>query len=292
MSQICKIVILGGDLRQCYMAQQLHKLGYPVTVYGLDCMEANSTIYEANSLKEALSFGNIIVGPVPFSKNNKKIVAQKEREDLTINNLLLYLNDSHTIFGGSISKSVKEYCISKHIPFYDFMEVESVAIANAIATAEGAILEAIKESPLVLHKNKCLVLGFGRCAKILADKLKGLQAIVTVAARSQEALAYAHAYGFDTIPLDSINKYLIEYPFIFNSIPAMVLDAANLSFVQKEVTIIDIASNPGGINYDYCKQMKLNAKLCLGLPGKYAPQTSAEILNDALLMHLGEKSSS
>lgn len=286
MSQLCKIAILGGDSRQFYMAQQLHRLGYPVAVYGLDIKEESQTIYEASSLKEALSFGNIIICPIPFTRNQKDIFAKQEKLDLTLAELMLYLNENHTLFGGCICNLIKEYCSSKHIPFYDFMEVESVNIANTVATAEGALVEAMIASPLVLHKNKCLVLGFGRCAKILADKLKGIGANVTVAARSNVALSLADAYGYDTISISNLTKSLGEFPFIFNSIPSMVLDAAELSYVQKEATIIDIASSPGGINYDYCEQMHLHARLCLGLPGIYAPQTSAQILNDILLAQL------
>lgn len=283
MSQICKIVILGGDSRQFYMAKHLHHLNYPVAVYGLDIKDESQTIYEASSLKEALSFGNIIVCPVPFTKNSKDIYTRKEKADLTITELMLYLNENHTLFGGCICDLVKEYCDTKHIPFYDFMEVESVTIANAIATAEGALIEAMLASPIVLHKSKCLILGFGRCAKILADKLKGIGADVTIAARSKEALTFADAYSYHTISISNLTKCISEFSFIFNSIPSMVLDAAELSYVSKEATIIDIASAPGGINYDYCDQMHLQAKLCLGLPGKYAPQTSAQILNEALL---------
>ncbi len=286
MSQVSKIVILGGDKRQYYMALQLHQLGYPVAVYGLDLAESGANIYEANSLKEALSFGNIVVCPVPLSRNKKDIFTKMYKADLTLDDLMHYLNENHTLFGGSICSSMMEYCNIRHIPCYDFMEMESVAIANAVATAEGAILEAIQSSPVVLHKNKCLILGFGRCAKILADKLKGIGANVTIAARSGDALAYAKAYGYDSILLSDINKSLAEYPYIFNSIPSMVLDAASLSFVQKDATIIDIASAPGGINFDYCKQMDLHAYLCLGLPGKYAPQSSATILNEVLLSYL------
>jgi dipicolinate synthase subunit A len=291
MSQLSKIVILGGDKRQYYMALQLHQLGYPVAVYGLDLRESGINIYEANSLKEALSFGNIVVCPVPLSRNKKDIFSKMFKDDLTLEDLKLYLNDHHTLFGGSICDSIKEYCNNKHIPFYDFMEMESVSIANAIATAEGAILEAIQASPVVLHKNKCLVLGFGRCAKILADKLKGIGANVTIAARSSEALAYANAYGYDTVQLNDINKSLADYLYIFNSIPSMVLDAAQLSYVQKDATIIDIASNPGGVNYDYCEQMNIHAYLCLALPGKYAPQSSAQILNEVLLSYLNSRES-
>ena len=60
------------------------------------------------------------------------------------------------------------------------MKMDDVAIYNAIATAEGAIMEAIKMQPINLHKSRCLVLGYGRCAKVLAAKLKGMDAQVTV----------------------------------------------------------------------------------------------------------------
>ena len=187
---------------------------------------------------------------------------------------------------------IKEYCTTHHIPVYDLMEDESVSISNAVATAEGAILEAIMRSPLTLHLSQSLILGYGRCAKILADKLNGLHSKVTIAARAKEALSYAGAYGYNTIPLMDINKYLVEFPFIFNTIPALVLDSASLSYVQKDVTIIDIASAPGGTNFEYCKQLHINASLCLALPGKYAPKTSAHILIDAILSTLTRSISS
>ena len=286
MSQLSKIVVLGGDNRQYYMVEQLHALGFPVAVYGLDMKDLSPFIYDAHSIREAMSFGNIVIGPVPFSKNNKDIFAKTPIVDLTIQDLLLYLTEKHILFGGVIPKSIKEHCTTNHISFFDLMEDETVSVANAVATAEGAVLEAILRSPLTLHQNKSLILGYGRCAKILADKLNGLHSKVTIAARSKEALSYAAAYGYDTIPLTDLNKYLADFPFIFNTIPSLIMDAASLSYVQKDVTIIDIASAPGGINYSYCEQLHINASLCLALPGKYAPKTSAQILNDAILSTL------
>ncbi|OJT71237.1 dihydrofolate reductase, partial [Clostridioides difficile] len=51
--------------------------------------------------------------------------------------------------------------------------------------------------------------------------------------------------------------------------------------VSQEVTIIDIASSPGGVDYSVVKEAGINATLCLGLPGKYSPKTSGEILVNA-----------
>lgn len=292
MSQISKIVVLGGDCRQYFMVEQLHRLNFPVAVYGLDMKDLKPVIYEASSITEAMSFGNIVICPVPFSKNCKNIFAHSIIDDLTIDDFLSHLTENHVLYGGCIPNFIKEFCIKKKVHCFDLMKDESVVIANAVATAEGAILEAIKLSAITLHKSQCLIYGYGRCAKILADKLKGLSAQVTITARSKEALSMAAAYGFQTIPLADINKYLAEFPFIFNTVPSLIMDAASLSYVQKDVTIIDIASAPGGINYEYCKQMNINAHLCLALPGKYAAKTSANILNEALLSDLSSLISS
>ena len=283
MSQINKIVVLGGDERQYYMTLQLKQLDYPIAVYGLDMKDKKDSIYEAISMKEALSFGNIVICSVPCSRDNINLYTRCHAPDLTIGALLDGLTGNHILFGGAICPPIKEYCTKNHICYFDFMDMESVAIANAVATAEGSIAEAIIRSPGVLHQSNCVILGFGRCGKILADKLSGLKAHVTITARSEEALCLAQSYGYDTVSMFDMNQCLAKAAYIFNTVPFLVLDSSNLSYVQKNATIIDIASAPGGVNYEYCKQMNINAALCLGLPGKYAPLTSAQILTDALL---------
>lgn len=291
MSHVLKLSFIGGDLRQYYMVQQLLSKGFLIAVYGLPLNDLTEHVYHATSLKEAMNFSNTIITPIPFSRDQKTIFSNDTECDLSIENFLSELNSFHQVFGGSFSKGIRDELKMRNVPFYDFMQMESVSIANAIATAEGSIVEAITRSPINLHGSECLVLGFGRCAKILADKLKGLNASVTIGARNEEALAYADAYGYHALPISMLSKGLDNFQFIFNSIPSMILDESLLSHVKKDVTIIDIASSPGGTNFDYCKQMKINASLCLGLPGKYAAKTSAEILNSAILNIIGDTSS-
>lgn len=170
------------------------------------------------------------------------------------------------------------------------MKSDKIAIKNGIATAEGAIMEAIRSSDINLHHSNCLVLGYGRCAKILAQKLQGLHAFVTVTARSEDALAYAEAAGHSSILLNNIKDHISSFDYIFNTIPSKILDIHILKLVSHHVTIIDIASAPGGIDYEYSKKHDINALLFLGIPGKVAPRSSANILVTETLAYLKERS--
>ena len=46
--------------------------------------------------------------------------------------------------------------------------------------------------------------------------------------------------------------------------------------------ILDMASAPGGVDYEACKELGISAALLPGLPGKYAPASSAEILAEKI----------
>ena len=68
----------------------------------------------------------------------------------------------------------------------------------------------------------------------------------------------------------------------------MVLDQKKLELVKQNVTIIDIASSPGGIDYKFALQENMKAKLFPGLPGKVSPKTSADILVNEIITLMKE----
>lgn len=276
MSNNKKIGIFGGDKRQVYMAKSLLDKGYYVYSYRLadQLVHKNHTV--VYGLDELMNICPILIGPIPLTRDLVTI-----SEDTACNSrktIAHLLNKEHMLIGGLIPSDVIDVCNSKGVFCYDLMISDKVAIRNAIATAEGTIMEAIKNSDINLHQSNCLVLGYGRCGKVLAAKLKGLDAHLTIAARSEDTLAYAQAAGFTTVNLNSIEAVLPTYNFIFNTIPSLVLDKESLKLVSPDVVIIDIASAPGGVDYKYALNHGINAKLCLGLPGKVAPRTSADII--------------
>ena len=62
-----------------------------------------------------------------------------------------------------------------------------------------------------------------------------------------------------------------------------MLSRREIDKLSNEAVIIDIASVPGGTDVVYCKEKGITAVHSLGLPGKYSPKTSGEILGNAII---------
>lgn len=273
-----EIGIFCGDRRHIYLTKLLLQKGYWLNTYRLpeNIREEGCTI--SSSLEELVLHSRFLIGPIPFTKDSEQVALD----------LPSLLNEDHFLFCGMIPTDLSGFCKNQKISYYDLMKNEKIAILNAVATAEGAIMEAILTGDSNLHNSSCLVLGYGRCARILAGKLKGLDAIVTVAARSRDSLAFAQAAGLKSIPLSDKANLLPEFDFIFNTIPALVLEQSSLALINQGTVIIDIASAPGGIDYEYAAQIGLKAKLCPGLPGKISPKSSADILANEIILLMKE----
>lgn len=138
-------------------------------------------------------------------------------------------------------------------------------------------------SPITLHGSKCIILGFGRCGKVLAHMLKGIGANLSVEARSLSDLAYIESYGYTPVPLGELSQYIDQYDFIFNTIPTMILDEKKLNKVQKDCVIIELASKPGGIDFNVAIKRGIKIIDAQSLPGKVAPETAAKIIFDTIL---------
>ncbi len=290
MSSGYDIGIFGGDKRLTFMAVLFLEKGFRVATYSTSEPVSHARCTPLSSLKDLFDTCRILVGPIPLSRDMVTITAANPPEDLTLARVADLLTNEHLFFGGSIPPALRQTCSEKNVCCYDLMENERITVLNAIATAEGAILEAIAGSDINLHGSKCMVLGYGRCARVLAAKLKALDAKVLIAARSAEALANAEAAGLAALTLPYIKCVINSCHYIFNTIPSLVLTKDCLEYADKNVTIIDIASAPGGVDYAYAAEQKLNAKLCLGLPGKVAPRTSADILVTEICSLIKERS--
>ncbi len=278
-----RFAVIGGDLRQVYLANYLFKKGHTVIVYGLQHPQLVKGCIPAVTIQQLISPGTHIVLPLPVTKDGVSLFISQTDQTFTIEQLKDLITTSNPIYCGVMPKELAAFCEYRHIPYYDLMADSAVAIRNGIATAEGAIAHAIFESTSNLHKSQTLVIGYGRCGKVLAHKLAGLQAYVSVAARKPCDLALAESYGFRPIPMNRLKRNISRFSFIFNTVPAPILTSDLLSKLPPNAVIIDIASVPGGTDFNYAKKHNLCARLCLGIPGKTAPKTSGEILAEAIL---------
>ena len=215
---------------------------------------------------------HIILCPVPFTKDGKTIFSENSLPGLEIQTFTACLKNTHILFGGNIPPLSGERCDLLSIPCHDFMKMEDVAWKNAVATAEGAVAEAISLSPVNLYRSRCLVTGYGRCAAILADRLKGMGAPRNRGGpQCPPRLVPAHCLGYDTCLLKELGDVIGESDFIFNTIPSLVLNAALANQVQENAAVIDIASAPGGVDFQALECRNIRARLCPGLPAATPP---------------------
>lgn len=279
--------VIGGDARQVYLASRLSKQGFRVCAYALCSAQEQPNVLTASSLEEAVAHSETILAPIPISKDKENISHQGEVSDLSMSHLLNTLLKNQRLFAGCIPADFQAAAAAKGVLTYDLMKSGELAVFNTIATAEGALAEAICKSSRNLHHSRCMVLGFGKCARTLTCSLKGLGAQVTVCARSAAARVEAELNADNAIPFSQLGDFLPECDFVFNTVPALVLTRENLSKLKPGTVIIDIASSPGGADYAAARELEVSAWLCLGLPGKYSPESSANAIADTVLGQIG-----
>lgn len=265
--------VIGGDMRQTLLLQSLAEK-HSCIRFGVEALEGNGD--EAASIEQAVSKARNLLLPIPMCKGNKLNIQQDI--EITKEELLNYVRAGQYMFAGCIDEEWKKRAEEKGVICFDYMAEDTIAIYNSIATAEGTLAEIIRTYPRNLHDSKVLVLGFGRCAKTLAAKLKPLAAKVSIAARSKNALMKAYTNGYHTMKLEALSDAIGEYPIIVNTIPARILTKQELSYVKKEAAIYEIASLPYGVDVDAAKELGVSVYICPALPAKYAPVSSAEIL--------------
>ncbi len=274
--------IVGGDKRTARMATVFTNKGYSVICFGTMENLIDNKIYTTQTLQEAITNAPVIVCGIPFQKDGC-LYFEKKQSPIPLSELQRMLRKHHKVFGGMIPEDFRTVCETRKIGCYDFLQEESLTIRNSVAAAEGAILEALLHKDTLLHLSKILVLGYGRCAKVLADKLKGLSAQVTVCSEHPQELAYAHSLGFHTLSLSELPKKIDRFEYIFNTIPSKVITKSCLEKMQKDSLIIDIASNRIGVDYEAADSLQRTALFCPGLPGKYASLSCAEQLAEFVL---------
>ena len=166
----------------------------------------------------------------------------------------------------------------KGIICVDYLKDCRTVMENTVAVAEGTLAEAMKRSDRNLYKSFCIVLGYGRCGSTLVSYLKRMGCYVAVYEKEEALKARAALLADEVIEKGKFPLYLEQADYIFNTIPAMVLPKALLEYAPKKALILDLASAPGGVDFGAAKEKGIQAVLLPGLPGSYAPKSSAEIL--------------
>ena len=157
----------------------------------------------------------------------------------------------------------------------DLWTDEALLTENARMTAEGALASAMRASSSALGGMRCMVIGWGRIGRALTELLVALGARVTVCSRTPAGRNRAAERGAEACDTGCIARSLPGHKLIYNTAPAMLLDAAALSRVDSDAMLIDLASPPYGVDLPAAWSLGLRAWREPGLPGRYCPHSAA-----------------
>jgi dipicolinate synthase subunit A len=175
-------------------------------------------------------------------------------------------------------EEIKQFLQRLWIGYYDFLEDERTTILNVVPTVEGAIELAIRKTDCTLFGSKVLVLGYGRIGKHLSRVLRSFGAEVVVAARKESDLTWIALDGNEAISYAKLDSELKQFDIIFNTVPFLLINETRIKLLKPSCYVIDLASKPGGVDFESAEKYGVKTELALGLPGKVAPKSAAQYM--------------
>lgn len=282
-----RYLIVGGDDRLVELAAIYERKGFDISTYGMDKVEIKN-VKNHPFIDDALKNADIVVCPIPFSKDVTKINTKYAKVDIEIEELFGKLRKEQILALGAINNYAKELTKKYRVEYIDYFNDESYKILNTIPTAEGALSIIINGTGETLFGSRILVLGYGRIGELLSGYLKGLGAEVYVEARKVSDLAWVNARGMNAVPIEELPLYVGKMDVIVNTVPAMILDCRLLELVKKEALILDLASNPGGTDFACAAEKGIKTVHALGIPGKVACKSAAIYIYETIEKYLGD----
>ena len=189
------------------------------------------------------------------------------------------------VFGGAFHQEWKTFFEEHQIRYWDFMQLPEVVEGNAWITAEAVVAETILHGERSIQQQKVLLTGYGCCGQKIAALFSKLGANVFVAARREEIRVQARKDGYGALDFHEVMDVISEMDMVINTVPALVVTEDWICRMSKDAWILDIASKPGGTDFEAAKRQEIKAKLALGLPGLYTTTSSAQLLKDAIVKY-------
>lgn len=272
--------IIGGDKRQLFLAKSISDSCYDVILGGFDKLQSTGALVLAD-IKTAVLESDAVIFPLPSVRTDRSINTPFSDNSIILNEEEISALIKKPVFVAMRDKFLKAYPQLENGRVFDYSAKEEFSILNALPTAEGAVECAMNKYEGTISGSKCLVVGFGRIGKILAKILSSLDAEVTVSARKQEDFAYIKALGYESRNTEQMTS-VRGYDLVFNTVPHMIFDRSLLMNTDRNTIIIDLASLPGGVDFEAARRFGTDAIRALSLPGKCAPKAAGEIIKSTV----------
>lgn len=284
-----KVTLACGDRRDDYLGERLAELGADVWLLRRRPPRAAGMRHTSDPA-EGLGGASVLVCPMPPFGPGGRVWSEdpEDRLFLTGPEFGLLARPS-VVFAGSFPPELAAAAREAGCVTVSLAESDEVAVLNSIPTAEGAILLALERTTVTIRDSSCVVVGYGRCGQTLAQTLVGMGGRVRAVARRPEARARAKAAGCETFGFDELAVAVTGARFVFNTVPALVLVGDILSRAHPGAVIVDLASAPGGTDFEAAASVGVTAVLAPALPGRVAPESAASYLADVIFRVVSER---
>ncbi|WP_337969805.1 dipicolinate synthase subunit DpsA [Virgibacillus salexigens] len=279
------VMLLGGDKRYLHVIDSLAKAGIRISLIGYEQLSFNEPNIQHVGLDNAdFSSLHAIILPVAGTDLKGKIeVTYSDKQVYLTEQLISCTPKQCVIYSGTANQYLQQIADVTDRKLVKLFARDDIAIYNSIPTAEGTLKLAIEQSDETIHGANVCVLGFGRVGITVARVFSAVGANVSVAARSSAAVARITEMGFHAIPLNQLEKAIGQMTICINTIPSQVVDQSIISAMSPSVLLIDLASKPGGTDFDFALKRGISTFHALGLPGKTAPKSAGKIIATVLL---------
>lgn len=193
------------------------------------------------------------------------------------------------VLAGRPDAALRRLAEQRGLELIDYYARPELVRLNAVPTAEGCLALLLQMRDSTIWQSRFLVLGYGRVGQAVAERLRALGGLVTVAARSAEQRAAARCANCRAAPLTALPRLLPRADAVVNTIPAPVLPAGQLARLRPGAAVVDLASAPGGTDFAAAERLGVRACLAPGLPGRCAPVTAGRLIARTVLNLLNER---
>lgn len=286
MLQNKHLIVLSGDARNIQVIKQIAAQGAKVTAIGFSKTDIEPIPRVTYQHISDVSFqtADAILLPVAGTDSQGNITSHNNEETIPFTTeLLRNTREDCVIFSGSANERLRETIKKANRTLIPIFTQDDVAILNAIPTAEATLQIAMQETKQTIHGMNVVVVGFGRIGTAMAHLFHQVGANVTVITRKDSDLAKIKTLTYEAIASSHLTEALSEKDIIINTVPALLLDKEALEHISSNNLIIDVASKPGGVDFEAAEQLDIQTIHALGLPGKVAPITAGNIIADFII---------
>ena len=248
-----QFAVVGGDARQAAAARALARAGYSV------------------GGPEKIAVADYILLPLPLDAARTPLAE-----------LLRAARPGTLALGGMLSAEAKAIAAEAGVELVDYFAREELTIRNAIPTAEGCIGILMAERSRTLWGSSILLTGFGPVGQALGAQ-------VTAAARRPAQRALAESFGLRSVAIGRLGRLAPAFDTVVNTVPAQVLSAEVLARLRPESLIVDLASRPGGTDFEAARRLGHRAIHALSLPAACAPETAGEAVAQTVCEMIGQR---